>query len=205
MMPKVGPVSKYGVRSGKWSGRILPNIMNNLNFHLLLSFAVWKIMSGCITRLACHGRILLLFQFSTRIQTPPAAHTTHCSAWSLTWFLRQSEVKFLPSRHCFGAATFLSGSGTGSPRSRRRLLRLRPNWVGSGSRQKKTAPAPCTNIFHFEFLKSELLIASLFGSHFTFINCSQDMFCHKNKAFLFCLPKRFSRSRPTKTSAPAPP
>ena len=28
----------------------------------------------------------------------------------------------------------------------------------SGSRQKKAAPAPYSNIFHFEFLKSELLI-----------------------------------------------
>ena len=30
---------------------------------------------------------------------------------------------------------------------------------------------------------------------FTVINCSKVMFCHKNKAFLFCLPKRCSWSR----------
>ena len=34
-------------------------------------------------------------------------------------------------------ATFLGGSDSGSPRSRSRLRR---NWVGSGSRQKKAAP-----------------------------------------------------------------
>ena len=48
---------------------------------------------------------------------------------------------------CCGAATFLGGSGSGWPMSRSRL-RLRPTWVGSGSRLNKAAPAPCTNIFH---------------------------------------------------------
>ena len=37
---------------------------------------------------------------------------------------------------CCGAATFLGGSGSRWPRSRSRL-RLRPTWVGSGSRQKR--------------------------------------------------------------------
>ena len=54
------------------------------------------------------------------------------------------------------------------------------------------ALAPCTNIFYFELLKSELLI---FLDHITVINCSKVMFCPNNKAFLFCLPKRCSRSR----------
>ena len=58
---------------------------------------------------------------------------------------------------CCGAATFLGGSGSRSPRSRSRL-RLRPTWVGSGSRQKKAAPAPYTKFFHFELLKSKFLI-----------------------------------------------
>ena len=31
--------------------------------------------------------------------------------------------------------------------------------------KKKAAPAPYTNIFHFEFLKSELLMQVFFGSH----------------------------------------
>ena len=38
---------------------------------------------------------------------------------------------------------------------------LRPNWVGSGSRQKNAAPGGSGSIFnsfHFELLKSELLI-----------------------------------------------
>ena len=54
---------------------------------------------------------------------------------------------------CCGAATFLGGSVSGSLRSR-----LRPNWVGSGSRQKKAAPAPYTLIT------------------FTVINCSKSCY-----------------------------
>ena len=42
-------------------------------------------------------------------------------------------------KQCCGAATFLGGSSSRSPRSRSQL-RLRPTWVGSGSRQKKAAP-----------------------------------------------------------------
>ena len=40
---------------------------------------------------------------------------------------------------CCGTATFLGSSGSGSPKSRSRLW-LRPNRVGSGTRQKKAAP-----------------------------------------------------------------
>ena len=40
----------------------------------------------------------------------------------------------------------------------RSRLRLQTNWGGSGSRQKKAVPAPYFNIFHFELLKTELLM-----------------------------------------------
>ena len=73
-------------------------------------------------------------------------------------------LHFFISLQCCGAATFLGGSGSGSLRYRSRL-RLRPNSVVYGSSQKKAAPAPYTNNFHFELLKSELLMQVFFGSH----------------------------------------
>ena len=53
---------------------------------------------------------------------------------------------------CCGAATL---------RSQRRL-RLRPNFFGS---RLQAAPAPYTNIFHFDFLIREFLMQVFFGSH----------------------------------------
>ena len=74
-----------------------------------------------------------------------------------------------PLVQCCGAATFLGGSGSRSPRFRSRLwLRLQPTWIGSGSRHKKAAPAPYTKIFHFELLNSELLIQVYCGPYLPF-------------------------------------
>ena len=69
--------------------------------------------------------------------------------------------------------------------------------VTGKKRRFQAAPAPYTYIFHFELLKRALLIQVFFGSHLpgTIINCSKVMFCHNNKAFFLCLPKRCSRSR----------
>ena len=63
------------------------------------------------------------------------------NGWQCLLFVFLSCLK-----QCCGAASFLSGSGSGIPRSR---SPLRPNWVGSGSRQKKAAPAPYAKIFSF--------------------------------------------------------
>ena len=98
-----------------------------------------------------------------------------------------SYFKFL--QQCSGATTFVGGSG--SPRSRSRL-RHRPNWVQA----KKAAPAPYTNIFHFELFKSELLMQGFFCITFTVINCSEVMFCHNNKAFAFLFAKKMQPEPP---------
>ena len=55
---------------------------------------------------------------------------------------KQQRANQVSCYQCCGAATFLGDFGSGWPRSRSRL-RLRPNWVGSGSRQKKAAPGFC--------------------------------------------------------------
>ena len=57
---------------------------------------------------------------------------------------------------CCGAATFLDGSGSRSPRFRSRL-RLRPSWIGSGSRKKKRwrQAAPAADTITFVILNSK--------------------------------------------------
>ena len=60
---------------------------------------------------------------------------------------------------CSVAAPFLGGFGSSSLRSLSRP-RLRPNWAGSGSRQKKAAPAPHTKICNFELFKKLFINAS---------------------------------------------
>ena len=87
----------------------------------------------------------------------------------LKYWKMWSRSRVQPYMQCCGAATFLGGSGSGSPRSWSRL-RLRPNWVGYGScsRQKKAAPGGSGSIHkHFSFwaLKKWIINASFFGSH----------------------------------------
>ena len=110
--------------------------------------------------------------FSTFVQIP---NMIILSSIIIIW--RKIGIYNTYSLQCWGAATFLGGSR--SLRSWRRL-RLLPNRVGSGSRQKRrlqVAPAPYTKICHFELLKSLLLMQVFYWIIlFTFINCSQVMF-----------------------------
>ena len=82
-------------------------------------------------------------------------------------------------------------------------LRLRPNWLRL---QMAPTPALYTKMCHFELLnKSWFLIMQVFyWIIFAFINCSLSPVWHKNKTFLFSLPKRCSRSH-LKKAAPASP
>ena len=61
-------------------------------------------------------------------------------------------------------------------------------------RRLQAAPAPNTNIFHFEFLKSVLIMQVFFGSYLPLQTAFKSCFV-TTQGFPFCLPKRCSRSR----------
>ena len=68
-------------------------------------------------------------------------------------------IPVLRSRHFFGRFWLRKSEVLEPTPAPTKLGRLRL------SAKKKAAPAPCTNIFHFELLKSELLMKVFFGSH----------------------------------------
>ena len=80
----------------------------------------------------------------------------------------QTATKFKNSKtQCCRAATFFGGSGSGCPKFLEPTSA--PTYLGRLRLQaKKAAPAPYTNIFHFELLKSKLLIQVYFGPYLPF-------------------------------------
>ena len=99
----------------------------------------------------------------------------------------------LRRRHFFGRLRLRKSEVPEPTPAPTELGRLRLQAIKGGSRPQADL-APYTNSCPFELLKSELLI-EVFLDHIYRYKLLFGQVCHNNKAFLFCLPKRCSRSR----------
>ena len=114
---------------------------------------------------------------------------------------------------CCGAATFLGVSDSESLRSPSRLWVSDSDQIGSApapgkKRRLQAAPAPCTKIFHFELLKSELLMQVFFDHIYRFkLLLSLSFFACQKDAAGAALKQATPAlgSGQQKKSAPAPP